>query len=121
ALADLIDNSLTAGAKHIALTVHAGGEQSHIAVVDDGGGMALVTLLKAMQMGGSGPQAQRVGNDLGRFGLAATVRPQTNTRSRAISAFFPLDPLIAAQPFRKWWRNCIGPATPTPRTSLCLL
>ena len=50
ALADLIDNSLTAGAKEISLTVHAGGEQSHIAVIDDGCGMDLPTLLKAMQL-----------------------------------------------------------------------
>src|SRR4051812_25412037 len=69
ALADLIDNSLTARAKNIDVVVHAGRSDAHIAVVDDGAGMNLRTLLEAMRMGGGGPLRDRADDDLGRFGL----------------------------------------------------
>jgi hypothetical protein len=69
ALADLIDNSLTADATNIDVTVHAGKDDSHIAVVDNGNGMDQKTLIEAMRMGGAGPQNNRAERDLGRFGL----------------------------------------------------
>ena len=36
ALADLVDNSLTAGAQHIEITIEASGTGPHIAILDDG-------------------------------------------------------------------------------------
>lgn len=69
ALADLIDNSLTAQAKNIEIVIHAGKSDAHIAVIDDGKGMDLPTLVEAMRMGGGGPLCHRADNDLGRFGL----------------------------------------------------
>ncbi len=69
ALADLVDNSLTAKAKKIDVYLEADGANSHVAVVDDGHGMDLKTLVEAMRMGTKGPLAARSDNDLGRFGL----------------------------------------------------
>ncbi len=69
ALADLIDNSLTAGAKRVEITVDAAGESPYIAVLDDGSGMARQTLVEAMRMGTQGPATERSAGDLGRFGL----------------------------------------------------
>src|SRR3954447_24132072 len=40
AVADLVDNSITAGARIIEITVHWAGEDSWIAIADDGHGMS---------------------------------------------------------------------------------
>lgn len=69
ALADLLDNSLTAGATSIDLQFEAAGERSHIAVVDNGKGMTVDELKNAMRMGTGGPLTLRREGDLGRFGL----------------------------------------------------
>ncbi len=69
ALADLVDNSLTAGARSINVSIQANGPQSYIAVVDDGCGMDQRTLVEAMRMGTKGPLTTRSEGDLGRFGL----------------------------------------------------
>lgn len=69
ALADLVDNSLAAGAKNISVEIHAERESPYIAVFDDGGGMDEARLVEAMRMGGSGPAQSRNQGDLGRFGL----------------------------------------------------
>lgn len=69
ALADLVDNSLTAKAKDIEIYLEADGADSYLAVVDDGHGMDLKTLVDAMRMGAKGPLVARNDNDLGRFGL----------------------------------------------------
>lgn len=69
ALADLVDNSLTAKATEIEVHLEANGPNSYVAVVDNGCGMGLETLVEAMRMGTKGPLAARSDNDLGRFGL----------------------------------------------------
>lgn len=69
ALADLVDNSLTAKANDIEIHLEAAGADSYVAVVDNGRGMDLKTLVEAMRMGTKGPLVARNDNDLGRFGL----------------------------------------------------
>lgn len=69
ALADLVDNSLTAKAKDIEVHLEADGTDSYVAVVDNGHGMDLETLVEAMRMGTRGPLLARSDSDLGRFGL----------------------------------------------------
>jgi hypothetical protein len=69
ALADIIDNSITAGAKTVRIIVNEEGRTSWIAVADDGSGMDEKTLLRAMTFGGINPSAPRAPDDLGRFGL----------------------------------------------------
>ncbi len=81
ALADLIDNSLTAEATNIEVVVHAGKLNAHIAVIDDGSGMDKDTLVEAMRMGGTGPQSSRIEKDLGRFGLGLKTASLSQGRS----------------------------------------
>src|SRR3984957_292339 len=69
ALADLIDNSITAGAKNVWLDFHWDGGGSYITLRDDGAGMDDEALVEAMRPGSGGPTAERHPDDLGRFGL----------------------------------------------------
>jgi hypothetical protein len=50
AIADLIDNSITARAKNVWVDFHWNGYESWIAVRDDGHGMESVTLTNAMRL-----------------------------------------------------------------------
>lgn len=67
AVADIIDNSITAGASRIdiAFDVNPGW----VAIADDGCGMTGDELIDAMQHGGIGPLEARSPEDLGRYGL----------------------------------------------------
>lgn len=69
AIADLVDNSITAGAKNIGITFAWNGSQSRIVVADDGGGMSEDALVNAMRTGSTSPRDERDPGDLGRFGL----------------------------------------------------
>jgi hypothetical protein len=69
AVADIIDNSIAAGAKHIALRYGWEADLPWIAVVDDGSGMTRKDLLEAMRPGSKDPRLEREKHDLGRFGL----------------------------------------------------
>ena len=69
ALADVIDNSITAGAKHINIFADTHDGVPAIGIVDDGTGMTEDELLEAMRPGSSSPLAVRDLGDLGRFGL----------------------------------------------------
>ena len=69
ALADLIDNSITAGATRIQIFANTSGPDPNVAIVDDGGGMTYEDLLEAMRLGTHNPLMERSRSDLGRFGL----------------------------------------------------
>lgn len=69
AIADLIDNSITASASNIEIYHDFDQSPPRIAIVDDGKGMTPEELFKAMRMGSSSPLDCRSPNDLGRFGL----------------------------------------------------
>ena len=69
AVADVIDNSLTAGAKRIELLSDLETDNPSIGILDDGIGMTEHELLEAMRPGTKGPLNERELSDLGRFGL----------------------------------------------------
>src|SRR6267154_4830291 len=69
ALADLVDNSITADARHIWIDFHWDGSDSIITVTDDGNGMTPEGLVAAMRPGSQNPRDDREPHDLGRFGL----------------------------------------------------
>lgn len=69
AVADIVDNSISAGARSVRIIVSEEGRSSWIAVADDGCGMDQATLLQAMKFGGISPSDPRDPDDLGRFGL----------------------------------------------------
>ncbi|RYG96843.1 MAG: ATP-binding protein, partial [Alphaproteobacteria bacterium] len=67
AVADIVDNSISAGAEHISILYDASGEP-YVSVLDDGSGMTEGELLDAMRHGSSSPNDPRAAQDLGRFG-----------------------------------------------------
>lgn len=69
ALADVIDNSVTAGATDVRIFADANSGFPRLAVVDDGTGMSATELKQAMRLGSKNPSAERESDDLGRFGL----------------------------------------------------
>ena len=69
AVADLIDNSITACARNIELLADTTSPEPAIGILDDGAGMSKNELLEAMRPGSRNPRDQRAKNDLGRFGL----------------------------------------------------
>lgn len=69
ALADIIDNSISANAKNIWISRIWKGGQSVITVKDDGVGMNHNELIEAMRPGSQNPLETRSTTDLGRFGL----------------------------------------------------
>lgn len=69
AIADLVDNSITAGARNIELLADTTSPEPAIGVLDDGAGMSKNELLEAMRPGSRSPLDRRAKDDLGRFGL----------------------------------------------------
>jgi hypothetical protein len=69
AVADIIDNSITAGAKHIWVHGEWNGEASSLSIIDDGSGMTADELVEALRPGSASPLGERDPKDLGRFGL----------------------------------------------------
>jgi hypothetical protein len=69
ALADVIDNSISAGATRIDILASTSGDDPNLAVLDNGRGMSREDLLIAMRPGSRNPHEERMSSDLGRFGL----------------------------------------------------
>lgn len=68
ALADIVDNSLSAGASLIQIETQT-IEKPVLAVIDNGEGLTKSELLQSMRMGSLDPRVTRSRRDLGRFGL----------------------------------------------------
>lgn len=69
AIADLIDNSVSANSSIIDVHFRWDGHDSYIAVLDNGDGMSEQVLREAMRAGSANPLDARDKQDLGRFGL----------------------------------------------------
>ncbi|MHA1735942.1 MAG: ATP-binding protein, partial [Candidatus Thorarchaeota archaeon] len=69
AIADLIDNSVFAGAKNVGVDYDWNSGRPWIRITDDGAGMTEARLKEAMRLGSQSPLEQREEDDLGRFGL----------------------------------------------------
>ena len=69
AVADVIDNSISASAKNIWFNSEWKGGNSVVTILDDGCGMNNEELVQAMKPGAKNPMDERPEKDLGRFGL----------------------------------------------------
>ncbi len=69
AVADVIDNSISANAKNVWFSSEWKGGNSVITILDDGCGMTEEELVQAMKPGAKNPMDERSEKDLGRFGL----------------------------------------------------
>lgn len=67
AIADIVDNCISAKAKHIDIIFET--EKMRILILDDGIGMTAQALIENMRIGSSDPSKQRDDTDLGRFGM----------------------------------------------------
>ncbi len=85
AISDLIDNSITAGARNVWLDFHWAGADSWVSILDDGSGMAELSLIDAMRIGSKSPQEQRDPYDLGRYGLGLKTASISQARSLTVA------------------------------------
>lgn len=101
ALADLVDNSISAGARNIWIDFNWAGPRSSVTILDNGRGMNENDLREAMRAGTISPLDERRDDDLGRFGLGLktaslsqcrvlTVRSKTD-RAPAATRVWDLD------------------------------
>lgn len=84
ALADVIDNSLTAGARTIRIFADTSGPALSVGILDDGSGMNEATLLDAMRLGARSPLEERERSDLGRFGLGLKTASFSQCRALTV-------------------------------------
>lgn len=69
AIADIIDNSISANADVISISYKWNGQDSFISIKDNGDGMNKDELVLAMTPGSKDPEDERSEKDLGRFGM----------------------------------------------------
>lgn len=83
AVADIIDNSIAAGARNVDIFFFP-IDNAYIAILDDGIGMSSDELNCAMQYGSKNPTAARDEKDLGRFGLGLKTASLSQCRSLTV-------------------------------------
>ena len=69
AIADIIDNSISAECREIRLQFPKNALECYVSILDDGYGMNPDELFNAMRYGSSASEENRAADDLGRFGL----------------------------------------------------
>lgn len=86
ALADIVDNSIAAGARHVDVTFFWAGASSTVAILDDGIGMSDPELELAMRLGARNPGEERSPHDLGRFGLGLKTASLSQCRRLTVAS-----------------------------------
>lgn len=89
AVADIIDNSISAGARNVEINTCTETDNPWIAIVDDGIGMSETELVDAMRLGSKNPRDCRPINDLGRFGLG--LKSASFSQCRVLTVFTSRD------------------------------
>ena len=84
AVADVVDNSISAGAKNIWINRYWQGSQSVLTIKDDGCGMNREELINALRPGSMNPLAERDATDLGRFGLGLKTASFSQCRKLSV-------------------------------------
>ena len=69
AIADIIDNSISADAREIHINFPTTALESYVYILDDGHGMSNKEHFNAMRYGSSASESARIETDLGRYGL----------------------------------------------------
>ena len=80
ALADLIDNSISANASQVEILIDIEQKPFTLFLADNGDGMSETILKKSMQFPSNSPDNNRMKNDLGRFGLGMKTASFSQTR-----------------------------------------
>lgn len=96
AIADLVDNSLSATADDIEIKYDA-SDDPFVAILDNGWGMAPDALTNAMRHGSHNPTDARGPDDLGRFGLG--LKTASLSQCRRLTVISKKDGVVSA---RRW-------------------
>ncbi|MGV8120415.1 MAG: ATP-binding protein [Candidatus Xenobiia bacterium LiM19] len=94
AIADLIDNSISAGARKISIR-YSPFDNPYVAVLDDGLGMGDEELTEAMRHGRPDLWNVRAANDLGRFGLG--LKTASLSQCRRLTVISIKEDIISAR------------------------
>lgn len=84
AIADIVDNSISASAKNIWINFDWQGAETWLSVKDDGHGMSNEELIQAMRPGSKNPLEDRSSKDLGRFGLGLKTASFSQCRQLSV-------------------------------------
>ncbi|MBU3663010.1 MAG: ATP-binding protein [Bacteroidetes bacterium] len=84
AVADIIDNSISANAKNIWINFEWKGAETWLSIKDDGIGMNNEELIQAMRPGSKNPLEDRSNKDLGRFGLGLKTASFSQARKLTV-------------------------------------
>ncbi len=96
AIADLVDNSISAKADAIEIQYDA-SDHPFVAILDNGRGMSPDELTNAMRHGSHNPADERAPNDLGRFGLG--LKTASLSQCRKLTVISKKENAISA---RRW-------------------
>ena len=97
AVADVVDNSIAAGAKHIDIFAPPGMNHPIISILDDGCGMDLEELTQNMRIGCKDPGEERQKGDLGRFGSGMKTASFSQARQLTVISKKKGQPMVAAR------------------------
>ena len=86
AVADIVDNSISAGAKTISLRFSVDPSDIYVAICDDGCGMTSSELFDAMKYGSEQKREGRTDTDLGRFGLGLKAASLSQCRTLTVAS-----------------------------------
>jgi hypothetical protein len=86
ALADIVDNSISADAKEVRISFLWKGAGSLISILDDGRGMNDPELESAMRLGDRSPLETRDPTDLGRFGMGLKTASLSQCRRLTVAS-----------------------------------
>jgi hypothetical protein len=88
ALADVVDNSITAGATEIEILADFDDGNPSITISDNGVGMTREVLHEVMRPGGRVANAQQPSRDLGRFGLGMKTAAFSQCKKLTVTTYF---------------------------------
>ena len=86
ALADILDNSISAGASTVRVDFTWDGPRSTVRILDDGAGMNDAELESAMRLGDRNPLEVRASHDLGRFGMGLKTASLSQCRRLTVAS-----------------------------------
>jgi hypothetical protein len=126
ALANLVDNSIAAGAHRIAISFRP-VPTPFLFMLDDGCGMDQVELVEAMRFGSRDPREPREGMDLGRFGLGLKTASLSQCRRLTVVSLKAGSISVARWDIdecdrrRSWWLEQPDPEAVDPEVTTALL
>ena len=111
ALADIVDNSISAGATEVEINFYWDDSSKRITILDNGRGMDDAELESAMRLGDKNPLVSRDQEDLGRFGMGLKTAAFSQCRRLTVASIkngemaclrWDLD-MLAANPDDGWF------------------